>query len=169
MPKNSANKVYLASRFSSILNDVKDSLEGILNPEQPSIPQPPTVDSYCFNYVFSNTAVTQTLTATGSWSGSGINYFTLTHGYVWSNGTSWYWTSALTGGTTYATMNNGGKTNPSNYGFFWKTASGQTNTMISSLKGECPPALSPTPTPSIAASPAASPGVTPTPTPSPSA
>jgi hypothetical protein len=140
MPKNSANKQYLSVKNSSLLNDVKDSLESVLYAGAPSLLQPTTVDSFCFNYTFTNTAITQTLTSTGTFTGSGYNYFTLTHGIVWSDGTKWSWTSVLgTGGTTYATLNNGGKNIPSNYGFFWTPETGQTGTtMISTLKGSCP-------------------------------
>jgi hypothetical protein len=41
MPKNSANKQYIRVKNSSLLNDVKDSAGAVINPKNPSLPQPP--------------------------------------------------------------------------------------------------------------------------------
>lgn len=176
MPKNSANKQYLRIQNSSLLNDVKESIGDVLYRQNPSIPQQPQdykPISFCFSYFSGSTAFTQTLTGTSV--ASGITYYNLTHGVVWSDGTNWNWTASLgvvpTGSTRYSTLNNGGKPIPNSLGYSWVTFSGASSgtSMTNSLKGVCPPASTPLPTPASSVSPTPSPTVTPTITPSPSA
>lgn len=144
MPKNSANKQYLRIKNSSLLNDVKDSAGEVIYSQKSSLPQPPpdvTSASFCFNYGFGVSSFTETKTGAGT--ASGLTYYDLTHGYVWSDGTNWYWTNEVgvipTGNTRYATMNNSGKIVPNSLGYSWDIFSGASSgtIMYSSLRGTC--------------------------------
>ena len=144
MPKNSANKQYLRVKNSSLLNDVKDSAGPVIYSQNASLPQPPpnlTSASFCFSYNFSSSAITETEIGAGT--ASGLTYYNLTHGVVWSDGTNWNWTTSLgvipTGNTRYATMSNGAKTTPNSLGYSWATFSGASSgtSMNSSLRGTC--------------------------------